>query len=277
MTTWAAGGRLARQLLLLFLTLLALTPVYFMAVNALKSDVAYARNPFGLPSPGTLASFQTVLDQPSFGRWMLNSVLLTVVSVVGAMVIAGLAAYAFARIPFPGAELLLRIISTLMAIPVIAVLVPLFVFMVDVRLINTYPAAILVYIGFLVPYKIYFLTAFFRQLPIAILEAATLDGCGPVAMLRYVVVPLSMPAIVAMSVVGAIWVWNDLLIALVLLQSDTSRTLMVGLTVFQDQFRINVPVTMAGLVMAVVPIALVYMFGIRYFVSGFLVGSMHGE
>ena len=84
------------------------------------------------------------------------------------------------------------------------------------------------------------------------------------------ILPLSRPALVTLAVVSAIWVGNELLIALVLLQSDTSRTLMVGLTVFQDEFRVDVPATMAGLVISAIPVLLVYAAGVRYFVSGLL-------
>lgn len=266
-----------RQSVMALLSFIALLPVYFMLVNAFKSGVGYAQHPLGLPHLPTLEHFTRVLGASSFPRWVLNSAVLTTASVVIALAISSPAAYAFARLTFPGRDFIFRLISTLMAIPVIAVLIPLFVFMVNVRLINTYPAAIAVYVGFLIPYKIFFLTAFFRQLPTPILEAAVLDGCGTLALLHRMVLPLSRPALVTMAVVSAIWVWNELLIALVLLQNDTSRTLMVGLTVFQDEFRVDVPATMAGLVISAIPVLLVYAAGVRYFVVGFLGGALHGE
>jgi len=266
-----------RHAVMLALSIVALLPLYFMAVNALKTEVGYAGSPLGLPDPATIENFARVLGQSSIARWIFNSGVLTISSVGLALLVSSLAAYAFARIPFPGADVLFRMVSALMAVPVIAVIIPLFVFMVSVRLVNTFPAAILVYVGFLIPYKVFFLTAFFRQLPASILEAAILDGCGHLASLRRVVLPLSAPALITMAVVSIIWVWNELLIALILLQSDSSRTLMVGLTVFQDEFRVNVPVTMAGLVISVIPILFVYVFGIRYFVAGLLGGALHGE
>ena len=271
------AGSLMRHAVMLALSIVALLPLYFMAVNALKTEVGYAGSPLGLPDPATIENFARVLGQSSIARWIFNSGVLTISSVGLALLVSSLAAYAFARIPFPGADVLFRMVSALMAVPVIAVIIPLFVFMVSVRLVNTFPAAILVYVGFLIPYKVFFLTAFFRQLPASILEAAILDGCGHLASLRRVVLPLSAPALITMAVVSIIWVWNELLIALILLQSDSSRTLMVGLTVFQDEFRVNVPVTMAGLVISVIPILFVYVFGIRYFVAGLLGGALHGE
>ena len=280
---WAAAARRPRiedgirQCVMVALCLIALFPIYFMLVSAFKSGVGYARSPLALPHPITLQNFAKVLGQSSFPRWVFNSAVLTVTSVAVALIVASPAAYAFARLIFPGRDLAFRLVSTLMAVPVIAVLIPLFVFMVNVHLVNTYPAAIVVYAGFLIPYKIFFLTAFFRQLPTPILEAAVLDGCGTLALLRRMIIPLSRPAFIVMAVVSSIWVWNELLIALVLLQSDASRTLMVGLTLFQDEFRVDVPVTMAGLAISVIPIILVYVVGVRYFTAGFLGGAMQGE
>ena len=280
---WAAAARRPRiedgirQCAMVALCLIALFPIYFMLVSAFKSGVGYARSPLALPHPITLQNFAKVLGQSSFLRWAFNSAVLTVTSVAVALIVASPAAYAFARLIFPGRDLAFRLVSTLMAVPVIAVLIPLFVFMVNVHLVNTYPAAIVVYAGFLIPYKIFFLTAFFRQLPEPILEAAVLDGCGTLALLRRMIIPLSRPAFIVMAVVSSIWVWNELLIALVLLQSDASRTLMVGLTLFQDEFRVDVPVTMAGLAISVIPIILVYVVGVRYFTAGFLGGAMQGE
>jgi len=263
--------------MMLALCAVTLLPIYFMIVSALKSEIDYAKRPLGLPSVVTMENFARVIGQSGIVRWSLNSLLLTTTSVVLALIVSTLAAYALARLRFPGADVIFRLISSLMAVPVISVLIPLFVFMVRTRLVNTYASAIAVYVGFLVPYKVFFLTAFFRHLPDPVLEAATLDGCGVLGMLWYIVIPLSRTALITMGVVSAVWVWNELLIALVLLQNDATRTLMVGLTVFQDEFRVNVPVTMAGLLIAVVPMAILYMAGVRHFVTGLWAGSTQGE
>jgi raffinose/stachyose/melibiose transport system permease protein len=281
------GGRLFRgadrlrpigqQLVMLALCGVTLLPIYFMIVSALKSEVDYAKRPLGLPTAVTTENFARVIGRSGIVRWSLNSLLLTATSVALALLVSTLAAYALARLRFPGADVLFRLISTLMAVPVISVLIPLFVFMVRTRLVNTYGSAIAVYVGFLIPYKVFFLTAFFRHLPDPVLEAARLDGCGVLGLLRYIVIPLSRTALITMGVVSAVWVWNELLIALVLLQNDATRTLMVGLTVFQDEFRVNVPVTMAGLLIAVVPMIVLYVAGVRHFITGLWAGSTQGE
>jgi ABC-type glycerol-3-phosphate transport system permease component len=266
-----------RHLPLLGLCGVALVPLYFMGTSALKGQMAFSREPMGLPSRPTLDNFAAVFGQPGFGRWMFNSVLLTLTSVGLTLGASSLAAYAFARIPFRARRALFRLTSALMAIPVIAVIVPLFVLMVKVGLVNTYPAAIVVYCGFMIPYTTFFLTGFFSRIPQGIFDAARMDGCSHGLLLRRIALPLSAPALVTQAIVNALWVWSELLISLVLLQADERRTLMVGLTVFQDRFGVNVPATMAGLCVAVAPILLLYVGGLRYFVSGLTVGAFKGE
>ena len=113
------------------------------------------------------------------------------------------------------------------------------------------------------PYTTFFLTGFFRRLPEEILDAAVIDGCSPASLLWRIVVPLSVAALATLTIVNALWAWNELLISLVLLQDDSLRTLMVGLTVFRDRFSINVPVSMAGLIVALVSMLLLYLLGLR--------------
>lgn len=266
-----------RQIVFLVLSSLAFLPLYFMVVSSLKSQIGFAQNPIGIPRLPTLGNFAIVVEQDRFLRWMGNSAILTSSSVILALIVSCMAAYAFARIPLRGGRLLFRLTTTLMAVPVIAVVVPLFVFLAQIGLINNQPAVILVYVGFMTPYTTFFLTGFFRRLPEEILDAAVIDGCGPASLLWRIVVPLSVAALSTLGIVNALWAWNELLISLVLLQDDDLRTLMVGLTVFRDRFSINVPVSMAGLVVALIPMLLLYLAGLRYFVSGLLIGAVKGE
>jgi raffinose/stachyose/melibiose transport system permease protein len=268
---------LVRHAVLIALSILSLLPLYFMLGSAFKTQVDYAKSQVAPPTSPTLDNFRQVFDQALFGRWILNSFFVTFVSVGLAIVLSTFAAYAFAQIPFPGSGVMFRLTATLMAVPVVAVIIPLFRFMVDTGLIDSFTSVIVVYVAFMIPYTTFFLTAFFRQLPRAVFEAARIDGCGHVALLRRMAVPLSLPALITLALVNALWAWNELLIALVLLQDDSKRTLMVGLTVFQDRFGTNVPVTMAGLAVSFAPIFVMYIVGLRYFVSGIIAGSVSGE
>jgi raffinose/stachyose/melibiose transport system permease protein len=221
----------------------------------------------------TLQNLRDAIAQGDLLQWMLNSVIVTAVSVLAATAASVLAAYALARMRFPGRDTILSAIVSLMVVPPVVLVVPLFLLMVRVGLISTLPSVIVVYVGLTIPLSVYLLTNFFRALPYEIEEAARIDGCSPLGVLWRIVLPLSAPALLTSIVVNAFWVWNELLIALVFLQSNESRTLVAGLTLFQGQFQVNEPLIMTGALIATIPMLLLYLFGARFFIRGLVAGS----
>ena len=152
-----------------------------------------------------------------------------------------------------------------MVVPPVVLLVPLFVFGVHIGWISTFRLVILIYVGLMLPFSVYLLANFFRTIPRSLIEAATIDGASSWDVFRQIVLPLSAAPIVTLAVVNLLWVWNELLIALVFLQDDSKKTLMVGITGFQSRYSLNVPVIMSGLMLATLPIVALYLFGQRYF------------
>jgi ABC-type glycerol-3-phosphate transport system permease component len=162
----------------------------------------------------------------------------------------------------------------LMAIPPIVMLIPLFQTTSVFHLLNTRLSVIVIYTGIMVPFTTYMLRNFFISIPSSMTEAAIMDGAGHFQTFTAVILPLSVPALITACVVNVVWVWNELLIALVFLQSESLRTLIVGITVFKNRFTLNVPVIMAGLTIVTVPMIAFYVFGQRYLVRGLLAGAI---
>jgi len=267
-------GRLARQLVVLFFTLLSLFPVYFMLVSALKSKTDYLANKFNLPPHPILDNFLTAFAGEKFLTRFANSAILTVGAVTVSLVVACLAAYAFARMQFPGKRTLFNLMLSLMVVPPVVMVVPLFVTMVRFKLVNTYQGVILIYIGLLLPFSIYMMTNFFQTIPHEIVDAARIDGCSNLGVFTRILMPLSAPAVITLIVVNALWVWNELLIALIFLQRDEMKTLMVGIASMRSRIYVDIPATMAGLFVATVPIVVLYLFGQRYFIRGLIGGAV---
>ncbi len=267
-------GRLSRQVIVLFATVLSLFPVYFMTVSAFKSKSEYIANKWGLPDSLIWNNFAVAQAGEKFFIRFANSIILTVGAVAVSLVIACLAAYAFARMNFPGKKTLFNLILSLMVVPPVVMLVPLFVSWVRWGMINTYHGTILIYTGLLLPFSIYLMTNFFRAVPREIIEAARIDGCSSFGIFRRIMMPLSAPALITLIVVNALWVWNELLIALVFMQKDDLKTLMVGISTMRSRNYLDIPVTMAGLLIATIPIVVVYMFGQRYFIRGLTGGAV---
>ncbi len=267
---------LPRHGVLMGATLLILIPGYFMIVTALKTLINYAGDKFGFPDPLFFGNFVTAMRGGRFILWFVNSVILSVGAVVVSTAASALAAFAFARMRFPMRNTLLSVVSSLMIVPPVVMLVPLFLLLTRLNMTSTYWGAALVYAGLITPFSVYLLTNFFKTIPHEVLESALIDGASSMDILRKILLPLSGPALVTLIVVNATWVWNDLLVALVLLPDDRLRTLMVGVTVFGQRYNSDVPVAMAGMLMASAPMILLYIFGQRYFIRGMVAGALKG-
>lgn len=265
-------GATLRQGLMLLICVVSLYPIWFVIQTALKTNRAYTLDPTGLPTHPTLKNISNVLFHLPIPRWALNSALVTLGSVAIATIFALLAAYAIVFGTVRGRAFLLRVNIGLMVVPPVTLLVPMFVLMVNIGLINTLPSVIIFYSGLMVPFSVFFFVNFFRQVPSELIEAGLVDGAPQFTILRRVVLPLSFAAVFTLVLVNAIWAWTELLIALVFLQDEGNRTLMAGLTQFQGRYTINEPLVLAAVLMAIVPVVLIYLGGQRFFIRGLTAG-----
>ncbi len=268
----SGAGRLA----LWALAALTLVPLYFLVATSIRPGEDYAEDPGGLPGGVTLTNFDRLFELGDFVRWLGNSLLLTGASTALAIAFAILAAHALTYFDLPGSGLLLKLIAALMVIPPILLIVPLFVQFARLDLIDSYLGVIFIYAGLALPFAVYMLARFFRGIPRSVLEAARIDGAGPLRVLGEVIVPLSKPAIATLAVVTAFFVWNDLLIALIFLQSDEHRPLMAGLTTLAGRETESVPVVISGVLLSIVPIVLLYLATQRFMVRGLYAGGSRG-
>ena len=271
-----SGGRMlgvvVRHAFLIIMVLAALYPLYFIVSTALKTNTDYQLDPTGFPTHPTFASLRSIIEDQPLPRWLWNTFLVTATSVAASTVIALFAAYAIVFGRFHGHRIFLSMSVALMVVPPVTLLVPMFVFMVDRGFINHLQSVIIFYTGLLIPFAIFFLVNFFRTVPNELIEAASVEGAGPFTVLRQVVLPLAGAATFTLIVVQAIWAWNELLIALVFLQTDNARTLNAGLTQFQGRYSTNQPLILAGALISIAPVVLLYLSGQRFFVRGLTAG-----
>jgi ABC-type glycerol-3-phosphate transport system permease component len=251
---------------------MTLYPLYFIVITAFKTRKEYLSNQLWPPANPTLDNLREAFRGGQLLTWVANSLLLTTVSVLLAAIVAALAAYPIARSRFPGRTAFLGLNVVLMVVPPVVLIVPLFLFFVDRGMVNSRLAVVIIYVGLLIPFSVYMLVNFFATIPRSLEEAARIDGAGSLRILWSVIAPLSAPAIVTVVVVNAVWVWNELLVALVFLQDDNARTLTAGLTFFQGRFLTNEPLVMTGALIATVPMLLLYIAGQRFFIRGLTAG-----
>ena len=269
-------GSLVRHLVLLAFVALALLPVYFMVVNAFKTNAEYAGNALAPPHHPVLSTMHASLAGGELFRWMLNSLFITGASVLVSTAVAALAAYPISLMGWRPGGIILSVLIALMVVPPIVLVIPLFQMVVDAHQLNTYRSVIVIYTGLMLPFSTFLLATFFATVPRSLVEAARIDGAGTFRTLLLVVLPLARPALVTVVVVQALWVWNEVLIAIIFLQQANLRTLMVGLTVFSSRYHLNVPIVMAGMVLATIPMLILYLIGQRSFIRGLTAGATKG-
>ncbi len=263
-----------KQLLLFVFSLLCLFPLYYLFVTAFKTKAEYLTNLFGTPLAPILSNFVTVFRGRRFLLWFANSAILTGGSVAAALAISLAAAYAFAKLAFRFREQIFGLLLVLMIVPPVVMVIPLFKLMIAMGILNTYGSVIIIYTGLTIPFSIYLLASFFRTVPGALVDSARIDGCRDLRVLVSIMIPLASPAIITTVLVNALWVWNELLIAVIFLQRDELKTLMVGLTIFKSRYNLDIPVTMAGLALATIPMLALYFAGQKYFIRGMVAGAV---
>jgi ABC-type glycerol-3-phosphate transport system permease component len=269
-------GSVARHAVLMAFSGLALFPIYFMVVNALKTNDDFAGNQTGLPHHVVLSTFRSSVAGGDMFRWLLNSLFITVASVAISTALAALAAYPLSLMRWRPSRLVSAVLIALMVVPPIVLIIPLFQMAADLSQLNTFRTVIVIYTGIMLPFSTFLLMSFFSTIPRPLLEAARMDGAKTWRTFTKLVLPLSLPALATVFIVQALWVWNEVLIAVVFLQKDSLRTLMVGLTLFKSRYQIDVPVIMAGMLIATVPVLLFYLAGQRFFIRGLTAGGTKG-
>jgi ABC-type glycerol-3-phosphate transport system permease component len=261
---------------LIFATLALSTiyPLLFLASTALRPKADYTANPAGLPGELTLDNFSGAFEQAHIGQYALNSLLVVVPAVVAVTVIATLAAYALVHFEIPLRRTALALVVLLMAIPPTILLIPVFKVVLDAGLLNDRLGLILVYTALMLPFGIYLLASFMRSVPKELLLAAQIDGAGPLRVLWSVVIPLVRPALLTLVTLTFLFLWNERLFSLVILQTEENRTIMVGIAQAQGQFQKNLGVVAAGLLLSMIPPLLIFAFFQRSLARGLTAGAV---
>lgn len=251
-------------------------PLYFLVFNSFKTRTNYMVNKLKFPFPLTIENFIGVFTKEHFAIWLLNSLLITIVAMAVGSIIALLLSYGFSNFQFKQKKASFSFVASLMILPPIVIIVPLYRLYFELNLLNTYLGTILIYIAYVIPFWTYFLTKFFASIPKSIKESAKIDGGSDIVILFKLILPLSKAPIVTLTVASSLFIWNDLLIPLIFMQEDNLRTLMVGLTVFRGRLTMNFPAIFAGMVISTIPMAVLFIYGQKYFLKGLLSGAIKG-
>jgi ABC-type glycerol-3-phosphate transport system permease component len=265
----------ATYLIFLIVFIMVAYPLFWMFATSLREQWQIFDLPFALPESFNLSNYVKAWTQGNFSRYFLNSVLVTLPSVVGVVFVSALAGYAFARLEFRGKRVLFFFFLIGIMVPPQAVVIPAFLIVSRLGLLNTYASLIVTYLSWC-PVGIFILTTFFRSLPISIEDAAKVDGANPFDIFWRIALPLAKPALATVAIFYFVWVWNDFLYPLLYLQDEARSTVPVGLLQFNGRYRVDWGMQNAALSIAVLVPLTFYMIFQDKFVKGLTAGAVKG-
>ena len=266
--------RLALVACLAVVSITTIYPLIFMVFTALKGKREYLVNRYGCPHDPTLENFVSAWTYGKVGQYVGNSVVVVTGGVIVSWVVCCLAAYALSQLRFRGRRsAFLCIIGSMMIAPQV-IIIPLYALLGRLSLLNQRPGLILVYVTFAIPFGTYLLTSFFRSVPAELGEAARVDGASHPQILWRVMVPIARPALLTLGIFNFLWMWNELLLSLLILQDDSVRTLMVGVANLRGQYTTNIPLMSAGLFLSAMPVLVVFFIFQSHLQKGMTMGAV---
>jgi len=267
---------LAMEIAALLLALLFLVPFYFVVINSLKSFGDLMRNAAGWPEAFRWDNYSKVWEIMKFPRAFMNSLLITVLSNAGLVLISAMAAYRILRRPTVFNRVLFVLFIAAMVIPFQSIMIPLVKVASEVGLMDSRFGLIICYFGFGVSLNLFLYHGFMKSIPLEIEEAAVVDGCTPYGVFWRIVFPLLKPMTITILILNSLWIWNDFLLPLLVLHSADIRTIPLQTYSFFGQYTKQWDLALAGLVLGVAPMVAFFLLMQKHIIAGISAGAVKG-
>ncbi|MBU5671183.1 carbohydrate ABC transporter permease [Paenibacillus brevis] len=270
------GGEYLVNLLMVGYALVTLYPLYWLFISAFKTNQEFYDHPFALPQAIKFDNFIRAWELSGMGRATINSIIVTVSAIVLTLFLGALTAFVLSRFTFRFRGAVSGLFVVGMLIPIHSTLVPLFIMMKNVGILNTYWALILPYTCFELPIAIFVVSAYMSTIPKEIEEAAIMDGVGYWGIFTRMMLPLALPALSTVAILGFLRYWNDFAFALVFINKQSLKTIPLGLSIFSDGFGTDYALTMAAMALSVLPTIVVYLIFQEQIMKGVVAGAVKG-
>ncbi len=268
--------RIAQYFILSIFVLIVIIPVVMIVFGALKTRGEFMMRPYTIPIPPNWENISKILAESSFWRMLRNSLIVMVATTGCVVFFCSLAAFVFARMNFRGKDLVFNLFTVGLMFPINVAILPVYLLLRQMGLTNHLTGVVLVQVAFLLSSNILILRGFFSAIPVELQDAALIDGCNLAGFYWRILLPLARPSLAAIAALTMIISWNDLLVPLVVLDSDTLWTLPLGTMQFQGQYGQDLALVAAFLTISAIPTIIFYFFAERQIVSGLIAGALKG-
>jgi raffinose/stachyose/melibiose transport system permease protein len=269
-------GYLPRYIVSIIVALLVLIPLVTTVMGGFKTNGELQNAPFSLPQVLRWENYNSILTGTSFWGQILNSTIVMVATVALILLVSSLAAFVFARLAFPGRELIFNFFTLGMLFPLTVAVLPLYITLRQANLVDNLLGVILPQVAFSLPVAIFILRTFFRSIPLELEDAAYMDGCTTFGFFWRILLPLSRPALATIGVLNLVGSWNNFLLPLLVLNKSELWTLPLGVMQYQGQYGTNWAAIMAFVTLSMIPAVIFYFLAERQLVAGLTAGAVKG-
>lgn len=263
--------------ILIALCLVIMGPVVTAVLGSIRTTGEFVSTPFGLPESGIRwENYQSILESPSFWNSLKNSLIITIGVTLLNITLASMLAFVFSRVEFRGRTFLFNVLLLGLLFPLVIAILPIFIQVRQLNLINSLWGVILPLVAFGLPSSVVILRSFFIAIPSELEDAAYIDGCTPFGFFRYILLPLARPALLAVATLQVIASWNEYFLPLIVLVEDDLWPLPLGVMQFQGQYGTDYARVMAYVTLLIIPAVLFYLMAEKYIVTGLTGGELKG-
>ncbi len=264
------------EILLIFYAIAIIFPIFNMAISSFKTTSEIFKNPFSLPKEWKVENYAIVWKKGGFAMYFINSIVTTVVSIICVILFGSMAANGIARYKYKMRMPVYLIFLSGLVLPLKAAIIPLFLLLKNLSLIDNRWGLILIFTAMSLPSTVFILGGTMRSIPKDLEYAARIDGCNELSIYRNVIIPLSMPSIALVTIYNVVPIWNDFFFPMVIISSDNKRTVPLGVSSFFGQYQIAWDLVFTALTIAIIPMIVVYLFMSNYFIRGMTAGAVKG-
>jgi raffinose/stachyose/melibiose transport system permease protein len=270
----STGTRIYLYVSLTIIAAIVLVPLLTTALGGFKSLGDLRTNPFGLPVEWHFENYSDILTGDRYWRQMLNSLIIAVLTVFLTVTVSAMAAFTFAHVKFFGANFLLNYFLIGLMFPAATAILPLFIRIRDLGLLNTYWSVVLPQVAFGLGMSILLFRNYFKNLPEELFQAAFVDGCGYIRFFWYISLPLSRPIVATVSIISFVGSWNSYILPLIMLNSESIYPWPLGIMVYRGEFGTQWQLVLAFITLTILPTIIVFFLAQKHIIAGLTAGAV---